>query len=85
METLVRAEQVNGRDPRIPYARATVLAQLGRMEEAREAVARALQIQPGDRPPAVELRGQLSGAQLSRRRALVPSLRGRLGYSARRT
>lgn len=60
VESLVRAEQANARDPRIPYARATVLAQQGRVTEAREAVIRALELQP-DYAPALELRRALAG------------------------
>jgi len=46
LEALLRAESVDERDPRIPYARATVLAQMGRMDDARSAAARALEIRP---------------------------------------
>ena len=44
---LWQAENVNTRDARIPYARATILVQAGRWEEAREAVAAALARDPG--------------------------------------
>jgi predicted RNA polymerase sigma factor len=44
---LERAEAADGFDPRIPYARATLLADAGRLEEAREAVRRAVELAPG--------------------------------------
>lgn len=59
VDLLRRAETVNTADPRIPYARATILAQAGRMAEAREAAEAALARRPGF-PPAVELLGQLA-------------------------
>jgi len=46
LESLTRAEALDGRSPTIPYARATVLARLGRTAEARAAAARALELQP---------------------------------------
>jgi tetratricopeptide (TPR) repeat protein len=46
LEALLRAEAADPRDPRAPYARATVLAQLGRLEEARAAARRALELAP---------------------------------------
>lgn len=46
VEALVRAESVEPNDPRIPYARATVLARMGRIFEARAAANRALQLAP---------------------------------------
>lgn len=46
LEALLRAESLDARSAQIPYARATVLAQLGRTEEARRAVQRALKLQP---------------------------------------
>ena len=42
LEALLRAETVAPDDPQIPYARATVLARLGRKPEARAAAQRAL-------------------------------------------
>lgn len=48
VEALVRAESIDGSDPRIPYARATVLARLGRLAEARRAAQRALELAPND-------------------------------------
>lgn len=47
LECLTRAESLDSRSPQIPYARATVLARLGRLAEARTAAARALELQPG--------------------------------------
>jgi tetratricopeptide (TPR) repeat protein len=46
LEALSRAESVDPEDPRIPYARATILARLGRAKEARLAARRALEIRP---------------------------------------
>lgn len=54
LEALVRAESADARSARIPYARATVLARLGRPDEARRAAQRALELQPGY-PEAREL------------------------------
>jgi tetratricopeptide (TPR) repeat protein len=54
LEALVKAESVDPGDPRIPYARATVLARLNRLPEARAAAARALELRP-DFPEAREL------------------------------
>ncbi|MCP5526324.1 MAG: HEAT repeat domain-containing protein [Verrucomicrobiales bacterium] len=45
IEALLRAEAVSPEDARIPYARATILAQAGRIEEARIAAGRALEIE----------------------------------------
>jgi Flp pilus assembly protein TadD len=47
VEALVRAETLQPENPRVPYARATALARLGKHEEARNAARRALEIQPG--------------------------------------
>ena len=47
---LLKAENVEQNDPSIPYARATILANLRRMPEAIEAAQRALQIQPSYTP-----------------------------------
>ena len=44
---LLKGEAADPRDPGIPYARATILAQLGRKMEAVMAVDRALAIAPG--------------------------------------
>jgi len=46
LEALARAEGADGTDPRIPYARATVLARLGQINEARSAARRALELNP---------------------------------------
>jgi Flp pilus assembly protein TadD len=54
LDALVRAESLDAQSAQIPYARATVLAQLGRVSEARQATQRALEIQPGH-PQAQEL------------------------------
>jgi tetratricopeptide (TPR) repeat protein len=58
MDALVRAESANPNDPRIPYARATVLVRLGSIEEARAAAKRALQLEPNF-PAAAALLQQL--------------------------
>jgi tetratricopeptide (TPR) repeat protein len=47
LESLSRAEALDRSSSQIPYARATILARAGRVEEARAAARRALQIQPG--------------------------------------
>ena len=57
---LLRGESADPTDAAIPYARATVLAQMGRIEEARTATRRALQIQPNF-PAAAALLQQLGG------------------------
>ncbi len=54
LEALLRAESADPADPRIPYARATILARAGRSAEARAAAARALELQR-DFPEAQEL------------------------------
>jgi Flp pilus assembly protein TadD len=46
LEALVRAESADPSDPRTPYARATVLARLGKLDEARVAARRALELAP---------------------------------------
>lgn len=46
VEALLRAETADSTDPRIPFARATVLARLGQFTEARQAARRALEIDP---------------------------------------
>jgi tetratricopeptide (TPR) repeat protein len=46
LEALTQAETLAPTDPAMPYARATVLAQLGRPAEARAAAGRALEIDP---------------------------------------
>jgi len=49
LESLSHAESFDANSAQIPYARATILARLGRIEEARTAARRALEIQPGYR------------------------------------
>jgi len=44
LECLIRAESLDSRNPLIPYARATILARLGRSNEARVAAQRALEL-----------------------------------------
>ena len=50
LAALANAEKISADDPNIPYARATILAQLGRNVEARAAAKRALEIRPGFSP-----------------------------------
>jgi len=45
-DALLRAESLDAHSAQIPFARATVLVNLNRIEEARRAVRRALEIQP---------------------------------------
>jgi tetratricopeptide (TPR) repeat protein len=52
--SLLRAESVEPDDARIPYARATILARLGRRDEALRAVRRVLEIDRGN-PEAMQL------------------------------
>jgi tetratricopeptide (TPR) repeat protein len=47
LDALARAETLASNDPQIPYARATILARIGRQEEARTAASRALSLAPG--------------------------------------
>jgi tetratricopeptide (TPR) repeat protein len=56
LDALTRAESADGFDPRIPYARATILSRLERLEEARRAAQRALEIAPGFEPARELLR-----------------------------
>jgi predicted RNA polymerase sigma factor len=44
IDSLVRAESLDANSATIPYARATVLARLGRVKEARAAAQRSLEI-----------------------------------------
>ena len=46
IESLLRAESIATEDVRIPYARATILAQLNRPREATAAARRALELEP---------------------------------------
>jgi tetratricopeptide (TPR) repeat protein len=59
LESLVRAESIDSTSPEIPYARATILARLGRTDAARVAARRALELQPGN-PAATALLQSLS-------------------------
>jgi tetratricopeptide (TPR) repeat protein len=47
IESLLRAESLDATSPMFPYARATILARLGRVEEARLVARRALELRPG--------------------------------------
>jgi tetratricopeptide (TPR) repeat protein len=60
LDALLRAESLDDRSARIPYARATILAQLGRTAEARVAAQRALSLAPGY-PEAQALLQTLAG------------------------
>ena len=62
LEALSRGEAADPVDPGIPYARATILAQAGRMMEAAAAVEKALTIQP-NHPEAQQLRLLLQGGR----------------------
>jgi predicted CXXCH cytochrome family protein len=46
VEALLRAESLDPRSAQVPYARATVLAKLGRISDARAAAGRALELRP---------------------------------------
>ena len=59
LDALQRGELANPRDPGIPYARATILAQQGRRQEAIAALDRALSIAPGY-GDALQLRSALT-------------------------
>jgi tetratricopeptide (TPR) repeat protein len=54
LAALARAESADPSDPNAPYARATVLARLGRLDEARAACRHALELAP-DFTPAFNL------------------------------
>jgi Flp pilus assembly protein TadD len=58
IQALRAAESAAPRDPQIPYARATIHAQLGQMPEARQATLRALELNP-QFPEAAALLQQL--------------------------
>lgn len=62
IQALLAAESAAPRDPTIPYARATIHAQLGQMREARAAASRALEIDP-QFPAAAALLRQLDARQ----------------------
>ena len=53
---VIRPESLDARSPQFPYARATILARLGRPDEARVAARRALELQPSYREAAELLR-----------------------------
>lgn len=59
LDSLRRAEALDSSSPMIPYARATILARMGRLEEARAATLRALELHP-DLAEAQQLLRQLS-------------------------
>lgn len=59
IEALQRGELADPRDPGIPYARATILAQQGRKQEAINALNAALRIAPGH-GEALQLKAMLS-------------------------
>ena len=59
VDALIRAESLALDDPRIPYARATILLRAGKVDEARAAAQRAVEINPAD-ANAVRLLQQLS-------------------------
>ena len=60
IEALLRAESADPNDPRIPYARATVLAHQGNLAGARAAAQRALELNPNF-TAAADLLRQLGG------------------------
>jgi len=47
LQALARAEEIDGRSAMLPYSRATILARLNRVGEARAAAQRALALDPG--------------------------------------
>jgi tetratricopeptide (TPR) repeat protein len=59
LDALIHGEKADPRDPQIPYARATILLQLSRHAEARQALELSLQTQP-EFPAARDLLNQLS-------------------------
>ncbi len=59
IQALLNAESAAPNDPAIPYARATIHAQLGQMREARQAASRALELNPQS-PEAAALLRQLN-------------------------
>ncbi|HEY1050202.1 MAG TPA: tetratricopeptide repeat protein, partial [Prosthecobacter sp.] len=59
LEAFQRGELANPNDPGIPYARATILAQQGRKQEAIAALEKVLNIAPGH-GEAMQLRAMLS-------------------------
>jgi tetratricopeptide (TPR) repeat protein len=59
IDALVRAESFAPNDPQIPYARATILLRTGRVQEAKAAASRAVEINP-QYPEATQLLKELS-------------------------
>lgn len=62
IQALLAAESAAPNDAMIPYARATIHAQLGQLHEARQAASRALEINP-QFPEATALLRQLNGGR----------------------
>jgi Flp pilus assembly protein TadD len=56
IQALIAAELAEPRDPQIPYARATIHAQLGEIDQARSAASRALELNPQFVPAAQLIR-----------------------------
>lgn len=56
IQVLLAAESAAPQDAQIPYARATIHAQLGQLVEARQAAARALELNPRFAPAAALMR-----------------------------
>lgn len=65
LEKIAKAESLNPGSAQYPYARATILAQASRFEEARMAAQRALDLRP-DYEPAAALLQQLQSSPTSR-------------------
>jgi predicted RNA polymerase sigma factor len=63
LAALAKAESADELDPRIPYARATILAQLGKANEARAAAQRSLEIDPHFDPARELLRSLKTNGQ----------------------
>jgi len=59
LQALVRAESADPSDPRAPYARATVLVRMGKLDEVRSAARRALELD--SQSAAANLLRQLGG------------------------
>jgi len=55
IQALLTAESADPRDPSIPYARATIYARLGRIDEARQAARRTLELDPQSKDAAALL------------------------------
>ncbi|PWU08203.1 MAG: ammonia-forming cytochrome c nitrite reductase subunit c552 [Verrucomicrobia bacterium] len=65
LDALVRAESISSGDPQIPYARATILLALRRIQEAETAARRALELDPGyaDARALIEKALEMSGVK----------------------